>query len=241
MGKIGCGSKRSLAMTALSCLALAITNCDSSADSNLDLHRLALGSNSLAISQIYGGGGNTNAIYKNDFIEIFNRSNVAVGVFGWSVQYASGFGSTWSVTNLSGFLVPGHYYLIKEAPGAGGTTDLPFPDATGKISMSQSTGKVALVNNQTALTCGTGCFPNASIVDFVGYGSSANSFEGSGAAPDLTNTTSASRAASGCTDSDNNGADFTAGAVNPRNSLSAPHSCGSSGAGGSTGAGGSGG
>jgi hypothetical protein len=82
MGKIGLGSKRSLAMAALSCLALANANCDSSADSSLELHRLALGSNSLVISQIYGGGGNTNAVYKNDFIEIFNRSNVAVGVFG---------------------------------------------------------------------------------------------------------------------------------------------------------------
>src|SRR5262249_22612129 len=29
----------------------------------------------LVISQIYGGGGNRNAKYKNDFIELFNRSN----------------------------------------------------------------------------------------------------------------------------------------------------------------------
>ena len=106
--------------------------------------------------------------------------------------------------------------------------------------MSLSSGKVALVRNQTALTCGTGCVPNASIADFVGYGSSANSFEGSGPAPTLTNTTSASRAASGCTDSDNNGADFSSRRREPAQlGVGAAH-CGGQdgGTGGATGAGG---
>ena len=49
--------------------------------------------------------------------------------------------------------------------------------------MSATAAKVALVSNTTALTCGIGCLPNASIVDFVGYGSTASSFEGSGPAP----------------------------------------------------------
>jgi hypothetical protein len=82
--------------------------------------------------------------------------------------------------------------------------------------------------------------PNTNIADFVGYGSSANSFEGSGPTATLTNTSSASRAASGCTDTDNNRADFTAGTVTPRNSATTAHSCGGSGSGGATGSGGSG-
>src|SRR5579859_2007614 len=37
-----------------------------------------LGSTSLVISQVYGGGGNSGATYKNDFIEIFNKGTTAI-------------------------------------------------------------------------------------------------------------------------------------------------------------------
>ena len=43
----------------------------------------------IVISQIYGGGGNAGSTFKNDFVELFNRSTHAVDVTGWSVQYAS--------------------------------------------------------------------------------------------------------------------------------------------------------
>ncbi len=191
----------------------------------------ALGSSSLVISQVYGGGGNSGATYKNDFVELFNRGSAAVSVSGWSVQYAAAGGSSWLVTNLSGTILPGQYYLVEESQGSGGTTSLPTPNATGTTSMSATSGKVALVNDQTKLTCTTSCVPSAQIVDFVGYGSSASSFEGSGPAPTLTNTTSASRAGAGCTDTDNNSADFASGAVGPRNSSSPTTSCGQSDAG----------
>src|SRR5262249_35088621 len=65
--------------------------------------------------------------------------------------------------------------------------------------------------------------------------------EGSGNAPTLSNTTSDSRAAAGCTDNDNNSADFTAGTVAPRNSASPITSCGGGGTGGTGGAAGTGG
>ena len=29
----------------------------------------------IVISQVYGGGGNTGATYRNDFIELFNRGH----------------------------------------------------------------------------------------------------------------------------------------------------------------------
>jgi len=60
-----------------------------------------LGSATLVVSQVYGGGGNSGATYKNDFIEIFNRGTSAVSVAGWSVQYTSAGGSSWSQTNLT--------------------------------------------------------------------------------------------------------------------------------------------
>ncbi len=176
----------------------------------------------VVVSQVYGGGGNSGATYRNDFIELFNRGGQPQSLAGWSVQYASSTGTTWQVTNLSGTIPAGGYFLVQQAAGTGGTTNLPTPDATGSIAMSSSAGKVALVTTTTALTgsCPTG----ASLKDFVGYGT-ANCFEGAAAAPGLTNTTSDSRNGAGCNETNNNNADFTAGSVNPRNSVSANNQC----------------
>lgn len=179
-------------------------------------------SGNIVISQVYGGGGNSGAPLKNDFIELFNRGNNAVDVTGWSVQYASATGSSWQVTALSGSLPPGGYFLVQQAGGANGA-DLPTPDATGSITMSSSNGKVALVSNTTPLS-GT-CPASASIVDLVGYGSS-NCSEGS-PAPALGNTTAAVRAGNGCSETDNNSTDFAAAAPVPRNSAATPNACGS--------------
>ena len=93
--------RQTIAAAAISFLTFAsATGCD--APLGLDVQRGALGSATLVISQIYGGGGNSGAKYKNDFIEIFNRGATAVSVAGWSVQYASATGASWSVTALSG-------------------------------------------------------------------------------------------------------------------------------------------
>lgn len=171
-------------------------------------------STTVVISQVYGGGGNSGATYKNDFIELYNLSAAPVSITGWSVQYASATGSSWQKTNLTGTIQPGHYYLIREAAGSGGSVNLPTPDATGSIAMSATAGKVALVNNSTTLS-GT-CPAGASIVDFVGYGS-ANCSENAPTAT-LSNTTAAIRKDAGSTDTDNNSADFVVGFPTPRNS-----------------------
>lgn len=177
----------------------------------------------LVVSQLYGGGGNSGATLRNDFIELFNRGPVAIDVSGWSVQYASSAGSTWQITSLAGSIAPGTHYLVQEAQGAGGTQDLPTPDAIGTIAMSATAGKVALVSNQVALS-GT-CPLGGPVVDFVGYGG-ANCFEGAGAAPGLSNTTAALRGGAGCTETDSNAADFASGAPTPRNSASGTTVCG---------------
>jgi uncharacterized protein len=182
----------------------------------------------VVISQLYGGGGNSGATLTNDYVELFNRGPSAVDMSGWTVQYAAANGTSWQGTNLSGTLAPGQYYLVQESAGAGGTTPLPTPDVSGNIAMSATSGKVALVTSTTLLTCGaaTPCFPNVAIRDFVGYGSSATTFEGSGPTPTLSNTTAALRAQLGCAESDDNAADFASGAPNPRNTASAIHLCG---------------
>ena len=167
----------------------------------------------VVVSQVYGGGGNSGATLPNDFIELRNDSAAAVDVTGWSVQYASSAGTTWAVTTLSGSIAAGGHYLVQEAAGAGGTTPLPTPDATGSIAMSATAGKVALVTAGGALTCGADCDTAAGVKDFVGYGT-ANDFE-TAPAPGLSNTTAAVRGAG--PDTDNNAADFATGAPNPRN------------------------
>ena len=100
--------------------------------------------------------------------------------------------------------------------------------------MSATNAKIALVKD--TLTIGGPTDP--SVVDFVGYGT-ANAFEGSGATPALTNTTSAERKASASStdvtlgpggleekagngwDTNNNASDFVAQSnINPQNSAS---------------------
>ncbi len=176
----------------------------------------AAASPDIVISQVYGGGGNSGATLTNDFIELFNRGAATVDVTDWSVQYASSTGTSWNKTVLAGTIAPGQYYLVQQAQGSGGTTPLPTPDAIGTIAMSGTNGKVALVNNATALS---GSCPLGDVVDFVGFGS-ANCYEGTGATPALSNTTDAIRLNNGCTETDNNAADFTTGAPTPRNTAS---------------------
>ncbi|MDX6406823.1 MAG: hypothetical protein QOH70_4278 [Blastocatellia bacterium] len=182
----------------------------------------------VVISQVYGGGGNGGSTFRNDFIELFNFSNATVDVSNWSVQYASAAGTSWQVTNLcpSGntcTIAPGRYYLIQEAQGAGGTTNLPTADATGVIAMSASAGKVALVGTTSALS--GGCPAAGALIDLVGYGT-ANCFEGTGTAPAPGNSIAVVRINSGCTDTDKNNSDFVTGTPSPRNSATAPTSCG---------------
>jgi predicted extracellular nuclease len=177
----------------------------------------------IVISQIYGGGGNSGATLKNDFIELFNRGTTSVNISGWSVQYASSTGSSWQKTDLSGTLQSGQYYLIQEAAGSGGTVNLPTPDASASIAMSATGAKLALVNNNTFIASGTISPTGSSIIDFVGW-DGANFYE-TAAAPATSNTTAILRNNKGCTEPDNNSPAFAAAAPTPRNAASAAHYC----------------
>ena len=197
----------------------------------------AQAASNIVISQVYGGGGNAGATLTNDYIELFNRGTSIVPLDGWSVQYGSTTGNIGpnegQITPLSGSIGPGQYVLVQEAAGAGGTIPL-SPDITDPtpIAMAGTGGKVALVNTATGLNCGaTGTNPSpcsavalSQVVDLVGYGA-ATMFEGSGPTAATSNTTAALRNGNGCTDTDNNAADFTILAPNPRNRQATPFSC----------------
>ena len=75
-------------------------------------------STTVVINEVYGGGGNSGATYKNDFIELRNIGTAPLSIMGWEVQYASATGTSWSGTILGGTVAPGGSYLVQEAAGA---------------------------------------------------------------------------------------------------------------------------
>ena len=181
----------------------------------------------LVISQVYGGGGNSGATYKNDFMELFNPTQNAITITNWSIQYnsATSTTTTWIKTKLPTVtILPGQYYLIQQSAGAGGTTPLPTADVVGSTNMSGTAGKVVLVSDTNNITAS--CPTGSNIIDFVGFGPTANCFEGTAATAILSNTTAAIRNDKGCTDNNNNAADFTIAAPSPRNSASPVNICG---------------
>lgn len=188
----------------------------------------------VVISQVYGGGGNSGATYNKDFVELFNRGTSAVDISGWSIQYQS----ATNVTNAWNFnVIPanttiqaGKYFLI--AFGAASTTNgiaLPAIDfdyisgTPAPLAMAAASGRVALVNTNTALPMGCNA-GNTNIVDLIGFGPTTVCSETSPTAV-LSATLSAQRLNNGCTDSNNNSNDFNIATPAPRNSSTAAYSC----------------
>jgi len=90
--------------------------------------------------------------------------------------------------------------------------------------VSPLAGKVALVAGTAPLT-GSGCPLAGTVADFVGYGTTADCFEGSGRVGAPSNTTADLRKNGGCTDTNDNAADFLVTAPFPRNTGSPTNNC----------------
>lgn len=205
--------------TATTLLTLALTT---------GLAASAFAASAVRISQVYGGGGSSQATatYKVDYVELFNFSNTAVNLSGWTIEYGSATGNWGSsagniFTFPSGASIAACSYVLVAlgTPGTGGA-DLPVtPDYSNTTtSMSATSGKVGLftaVNSN--LACGSEI--PGTLVDKVGYGTS-NCPEVANVAT-LSNATGAVRNSNGIQDTDNNGADFTVVTnPTPRNSAS---------------------
>jgi predicted extracellular nuclease len=208
-------------------------------------------STTVVISQIYGAGGNTGAVLDSDFVELFNLGSTSVSLNGWSIQYLSATGTSdtsstaYALPNVT--LAPGQYFLYKGATGTtcttagSGATLCPtftgdgtgtISSATSPINLSGTAGKVFLVNTTTLLTgvtpTGTSllssCTVPTTVVDYVGFGTTATCAEGG----KDTATPSASQAVIrtvNCTDTDSNGSDFSTGTPNPHNMNSTKAPC----------------
>lgn len=184
----------------------------------------------VTISQVYVSGGNAGAVYNRDYVVLFNKTNAAVDVAGWSLQY----GSATSTFNWSGkitlpagaSIAPYSYYLVGFAGTVAVGAVLPVAvDFDGGIGTSGvnmgANGKVALMNNATTIS---GAAPTGAI-DFIGMGT-ANASEGTPSTSG--NTTNALfRSNGGCLDTNNNAADFALAAPAPLNSSSAVNICSS--------------
>ncbi len=185
----------------------------------------------VVISQAYPGGTLSGATFNQRYVEIFNRGTAPVDLAGHTIQYASptGTGNFAIHATLSGTVPAGGYFLVAY-PVSGSSAALPVtPDATASGSPGGTNGKLALVNSTSLLACNgssTLCSPEqtALIVDLVGYGT-ANFFEGSAAAPAFSATLAGFRANGGCTDTNDNSADFTSLTPLPRNSSSPINLC----------------
>lgn len=168
-------------------------------------------STTVVISEAYGGGGNSGAPFRSDFVELANRSGAAVDLSGWSLAYYSASGTTAQTTPLSGSIAAGGRYLVKQADGASTTAPaLPTPDATGTVPMSSSGARVVLRD------------ASGGEVDLLGWGS-ATTFEGAPAGA-TSNTTSVARRDI-CSDTDNNAGDFVVGAPTPQSSTTPVTTC----------------
>lgn len=166
------------------------------------------------INEVYGGGGNNGAPINRDFVELVNMTEGDIDLAGWSLQYASATGSSWTVDTLTGTIPAGETWVVGQALGAGTQPGFTVNDE-GTLAMSGSAGKIALVEGTTALTGATGnAAAHPDIIDFVGFGSNATDFAGTGPTAGLTNSTSASRNATHDNTADN-AADFAVGAPTP--------------------------
>ena len=186
-------------------------------------------STTLVLSQVAGGGSSGSGTYIYDYVEIKNVSGIIQSLNGLSLYYGSATGvfasapsNAFALPNVS--LNPGQYYLVQL--GSTGTAGAAFPvtpDAAapiGNLSMSGSSGKIALVTTLPQNTCGSAAAPCnaaqlAQIVDWVAYGAAGNGTAGNGEGGTAVNngsgmasTQGAVRKNLGCTDTDNNNLDF---------------------------------
>lgn len=74
-------------------LLMVLTACGRDVAPEVTPAPQADGGAAVVISQVYGGGGNSGVPLKNDFVELFNRSDAVQSLAGLSLQYASATGT----------------------------------------------------------------------------------------------------------------------------------------------------
>jgi hypothetical protein len=193
----------------------------------------AVAGSGVRISQIYTRGGEAGAVYRNDFVELFNTGNSTVDINGWLLVLNTTEGSTTTssavnVLSTRGLgIEPGKHLLIQLAGGTDGQL-LPSPDfSVPPMRLGSTSGQLALLNKNQTIQFGQCLAKDTTgvVEDFVGYGTTS-CFDGSGPVPAPTLASAIVRQSGGCRDTDDNVADFRYAAPSPRNGSDAATPCG---------------
>ncbi len=166
----------------------------------------------VVINEAYVNGGSANAPFNDKFVELFNTSDAAVSLDGWSLQYrsATGQAAPSGVTELAGS-IPANGYFLVSGPGNGDTgAELPEADVVGNLNTSGTKGTLVLSDESQALSqLPTGSVIDAAnVTDLLGYGSS-NTFETAPAKGPGGTTNPLSMNRDTGADTNDNSADFT--------------------------------
>lgn len=177
----------------------------------------ALVSPHLVISQFQASGGSDN----DEFIEIKNTSATPFDLNGYRVVYRSASGTNdvaimaWSTSTI---VAPGGYRLVASTSYDGAA----IPDDT----FNNATCSCALSANGGGLGIRQGAVNTGALIDSVGWGTATNEFREGTATTVPGANNGKSRNGNGCTDTDNNSADFSTTTPSaPRNSSTSPVTC----------------
>ena len=203
------------------------------------LHAQVIADDNIRISQIYTRGGEAGATFQNDYVELFNRGNVDVDINGWSLNITNFSGIPpnfqYSATNIRLFsstgliMPPGSHFLIKFGGNGGSgqafTSDInlnPFP-------MSDTGAQVVLLAKDKTLPfhyCPAAPDLTGAVVDYVGFGTAICYEKTVTLAPPPDKALL--RVGDGCTDNNDNLADFSFATPNPRRRADPVTPCGQS-------------
>lgn len=120
----------------------------------------------IVIYEIYGAGGLNNAVYKNDYVILYNNTQETINLSNYYFYYAaSGASSLSNNDQLVGSIYPHSYYLIRlKSSGSVGTSIDLFHASIPTRDMSGTSGKIAI-----ATASGITSFDDEHIIDLVTY------------------------------------------------------------------------
>ncbi len=215
-------------LAAIFCLLIfsSLSTAQSIADSNI------------RISQIYTRGGEAGATFQNDYIELFNRGNVPVDVSGWSLNISNFAGTPPNIQisssgvklfSSTGIIInPGSHLLIKFGGNGANGQPIAVSDINlNPMPISDTGAQIVLLAKDKTLPFGyCPAAPDLTgvVVDYVGYGI-AICYEGTVTLPPPPDK-ALWRVGGGCTDNNDNLADFSFATPNPRTRLDGVTPCG---------------
>ncbi len=193
----------------------------------------ASGSTDVVISQVYTGGGEPGAAFRNDFIELFNRGTTTINLAEYSLVISTtGAGATPDVTVSLGSssnipIGPGQYLLFQlgSSGNAGAFIIVAAEFNDSSVNLGRVSGKIALVQSKSSAPLGCPVGQDPFVADYLAYGPASCAEGAAPVAAPATANVALLRQSSGCTDTDNNAADFSTGPPAPRNEFSLVHAC----------------